>query len=403
MAAAGIRYVELARELGRRHTVTLAAPEGSSAVPGIDPPAIYGRHDGTLDALFTDTDVVFAQPLAPALLARALRRGVPWVVDMLNPQPFEGLEYHRGQPPLRRRALDVLRIDRIAWACRVGTAFACATERQRDMWLGFLAASRRLDPKLYDTDRELRGLIDLVPSGVSSSPPVAGTPALRGVKVPEDARILLWNGGIWDWFDPLLVLDALARLRAEDERWFVVFQGAGRPSERPVMDMVRRTRERVRELGLGSAVLVDDGWTPYEERAQLLLEADAGVSAHRPSLEARFAYRNRFLDCIWAGLPIVCTAGDTFADEVQAYGWGAVSPPGDAAAFADGARNVVERGRAQFAPALAVAAATREWSTVTVRLEALLAASVAAGNRRAGWLASGMAFRHTTASRLTGR
>jgi glycosyltransferase involved in cell wall biosynthesis len=40
------------------------------------------------------------------------------------------------------------------------------------------------------------------------------------------------------------------------------------------------------------------------------------------------------LDYLWAGLPIVCTRGDVFADLVASRGLGVSVPPGDAAALA---------------------------------------------------------------------
>ncbi|MDQ2918884.1 MAG: glycosyl transferase, partial [Verrucomicrobiota bacterium] len=51
------------------------------------------------------------------------------------------------------------------------------------------------------------------------------------------------------------------------------------------------------------------------------------VSTHRTNLESQFAYRTRFLDCIWAGLPIVCTEGDVFAELVVRQDLGLVVPP----------------------------------------------------------------------------
>ena len=45
-----------------------------------------------------------------------------------------------------------------------------------------------------------------------------------------------------------------------------------------------------------------------------LLDADLAVSAHFDDVETRFAFRTRLLDCLWAGLPVVTTRGDTLGD-----------------------------------------------------------------------------------------
>jgi glycosyltransferase involved in cell wall biosynthesis len=67
----------------------------------------------------------------------------------------------------------------------------------------------------------------------------------------------------------------------------------------------------------------------YERRADWLLDADVGVSAHLDHVEARFAFRTRILDYLWAGLPVLCTRGDALADEVERAGLGATVAPGD--------------------------------------------------------------------------
>ena len=64
------------------------------------------------------------------------------------------------------------------------------------------------------------------------------------------------------------------------------------------------------------------------------------MSTHRANLESRFAYRTRLLDCIWAGLPIVCTEGDVMAEMVARHGFGIVVPAGDAEALADAIQRI---------------------------------------------------------------
>lgn len=399
MAAAGIRTVQLARALLKSHRVTVAAPIGSCPPGDVERLEIYDpAKPSSIRKLVAEADGVFAQPLAPRLLAGAMR-GRPWVVDLINPQVFEGLEYHKGRPRLERKALEVLRIDRIGWAARTGTAFACGTERQRDMWLGFLAASRRLDTDLYASDSQMRTLIDLVPSGVPNDPPARpAAPVLRGSIFPADSRIIVWNGGLWDWLDPFTLLEALVLLRAEDQRWVLAFGGGRRPSHRPAMGTVEDVRTRVAGLGLHDVVHLPDTWTPYSRRADALLEADVAVSTHRPALEARFSYRNRLLDCLWAGTPIVCTEGDALADDVAARGWGETVPAQDPESLAAGLRRVAGRGRAQYASALRAGAGDHTWEAAAARLEALFARARALGPRRPGPAAVGMGLRHGLAS-----
>jgi len=402
MAGPGIRYFELARVIGRRHNVVLAAPTGSAA-PGNGPePVVYDpERPRSIRRLFAACDVVVAPPLAPGLVAFAAGARRRWIVDLYNPEPFEGLEQQRGRPRLERKVRDLTRIDRIAFAARRGSAFVCATERQRDMWLGFLAASGRLDSDLYEHDRELRSLIDIVPFGLPGDlPRRPSDPVARGTIVPEDARIMVWNGGIWDWLDPHTVLNALAKLRAADPRWVLVFSGTGRPSHRPAMEMSSRVVAAAGDLGLTAAGAVQfmDEWTPYGERGGLLLEADLAVSAHEATAESRFAHRARLLDCLWAGLPILCTAGDEWALSVASEGLGEVVPPRDPAALAAAGERIVERGRAGYAAALAAAAATRTWDRAAAPLLRLIETSVPRRSSSLDPVSVGRALRYSAAA-----
>jgi glycosyltransferase involved in cell wall biosynthesis len=371
MAGSGIRTLELARAVSRSFDVRIAAPKKSSAVDDAPPVTTY-ESGGSLRDQVKGADLIVAPPLPPTLLRGLGAR--PWIVDLYNPEPFEGLEHQKARRRQERKARDLLRIDRIAFAARRGSAFICASERQRDMWLGFLAASRRLDSDLYSNDPDLRSLIDVVPFGVPAEPPRRRDPVLRGPVFREDARILLWHGGSWDWLDPLTPIRSLKQLHESDRRWVLAFSGTERPSHREQMSMTGRARALAAELGLEAAGAVHfrAGWTPYEERGSLLLEADVGLSCHLSSLEARFASRTRILDYVWAGLPIVATEGDDWAETIKREGLGVVVPPADPSVFQQAVETVVARGRASYAAALAEVARRLHWDEVSEPLVRLI-------------------------------
>jgi glycosyltransferase involved in cell wall biosynthesis len=115
-------------------------------------------------------------------------------------------------------------------------------------------------------------------------------------------------------------------------------------------------------------VLFNDEWVAYEERGGWLLDAACAVSCHRDQPETRFSFRTRLLDCLWAGLPVVCTEGDDLGDLVERRDLGAVAPPGDPAAVAASLAEVLANGRAAYAERLAAAAAAYEWPRVAAGL-----------------------------------
>jgi Glycosyl transferases group 1 len=114
------------------------------------------------------------------------------------------------------------------------------------------------------------------------------------------------------------------------------FLGRGHPNPLvPTMAMYERAVALAKELNLHNRVVFfNEGWVPHAQRANYLLEADIGVSAHLELVEARFAFRTRLLDYIWADLPMVISAGDTLAEMVREQGLGLVVAIGDHEGFA---------------------------------------------------------------------
>ena len=309
MAGMAIRSTELARAVG-----------GEAAY--VHPHAPGGLRDRAAAA-----GVVVAQPAWP-LAARELRRsGARLIYDLYDPEPLEALQFLAGQRAGVRRTVTAMSLDRMVNALHDGHAFLCASERQRDLWTGTLLAERLITPAVHDADPTLGGLLAVVPFGVPDAPPVPGPGPRERFGLAEDDEIVLWNGGLWDWLDAESVLRAVAQLSPERPRLRLVFMGSSDAAQ--ARDAEARARELARELGLlGRVVRFNDGWVPYEQRGAWLLQADCAVAAHRDHLETRFSHRTRLLDCLWAGLPVVCTRGDELAERIEREGLGEASAGG---------------------------------------------------------------------------
>lgn len=377
MSGMGIRYTEVARALGRRGLEVTLAGSRIDGAPAPDVPSTTwdGDRVGPLRDLLAGVDAVFAPPLAPHVM-RALRRGgARLAVDLYDPESFEVLERFRDTPAPLRALHSTTVTDRLVDALRSGHFFVCASERQRDLWLGAMLGLGLLTPAVYDRDPTLRAAIDLLPFGVPDEPPPAAAEdpirARFPVVEPGD-RVLLWNGGLWGWLDAPLAIRALARVRSEGVPARLVFMGASSAggAERALAE----ARATVRSEGLpDGAVLFNDEWVDYRRRGAWLAHADAAISTHREHLETRFAFRTRLLDCFWAGLPPVVSSGDALADEIAAHDLGATAAPGDLDGLAAGVAEVLERGREHYAGGLRVAAQRHAWSRVVEPLWRFLA------------------------------
>jgi glycosyltransferase involved in cell wall biosynthesis len=378
MAGAGIRSFELARALSARADVTLAAPstgEAGRPATSIDTPSAvsstgprlvdFDPHDpASIGAPLAAADVVIAPPLWPRVARAVRRRCARTIFDLYVPEPLETMEHMSDRGRLRR-LMYALALDRLDEALHSGHHLFCASEKQRDLWLGALLARRLISTDAYDSDPSLRSLIDVVPFGVPADPPEATAPGPRDrfPQLSPDDEIVLWNGGLWGWLDAPTAIRAVAQLAERRPRLKLIFMGgSSRPAARAALEEARSVAA---ELGLlDRRVLFNESWVPYAERGAWLLAADCALSTHRDHLETRFAFRTRLLDCFWSGLPIVCTAGDDLGDRVERDGLGATAPPGSVDGVTSALARVLEAGKARYEPGLARAAQEHAWARV---------------------------------------
>jgi glycosyltransferase involved in cell wall biosynthesis len=384
-----IRTLELARVLSSHAEVTIAGVEPSlGPVAGL-PVASYRRFGdparGELAGLIAQADVVVAQPPWPQLAARLRRSGAKLVYDLYDPEPLEVLERLRGQGLAKQRLVSTLTGDRVLGALGDGDHLMCASEKQRDLWLGAMMAERLLSPEEYGRDPSLRERLDCVPFGLPAEPPVSGGAGARArfPQLGSEDELILWNGGIWAWLDPCAAVRAVGLLRARRPQAKLVFMGA---STLPAaVQAERQARELAGSLGLlGEQVLFNDEWVPYERRGDWLLEADCVLSTQADHLETRFAFRTRLLDALWAGVPIVCTAGDELGERVQRERLGASVPPDSPEAIAAALEDVLEQGRAAYTERLRAAAASYAWPRVAAPLVRWVNDAQPPHRRRAG-------------------
>lgn len=319
--------------------------------------------DAAFDELESWADVIVFQGHAMAQFDALRRTSKIIVADIYDPMHLEMLEQGRE-------------LGAATWRLRVSTAttvlneqlaladfFLCASERQRLFYLGQLTTLGRVNPQTYENDPHLSQLIAVAPFGLGAIAPAHEHNVVKGVRdgIATDDKVLIWGGGLYNWFDPLSLIKAVAGLSKRRDTVRLFFLGTRHPGV-DEMGIVRESYELARELGaLDTAVFFNDTWVEYSERQNYLLEADAGVSTHMSHIETTFAFRTRILDYLWAGLPMVVTAGDSFAELVEAEGLGIVVPAQDVPAleaalervlfdegFAAEARRNIERVRERF-------------------------------------------------------
>src|SRR5258708_20770635 len=208
-AGIGIRFIEMAKVLlADGHDVTLLSRDAGTVagcrVDAVTPENLerYSREAGVAIVQGHAANELFAHAVA-----------IPTVVDLYDPFIVENLHYYPS------RGAEVFAHDHptLIQSLLRGDLFLCASEAQRLFYLGALLATGRVNPIAFESDPNLDALLRIAPFGVglgsagvspafgSDFHDTAGeTPALPGVLF----------GAIYDWYDPILAIEAVAIARA---------------------------------------------------------------------------------------------------------------------------------------------------------------------------------------------
>lgn len=324
MAGPGIRYWEMAHALSRKgHEVVILAKYVDLGAEAHGLSFIGKTSFLNLLKYISRTDYVIepGSPLSTILIILFQKK---LIVDQYDPVIFEFLERIPSSflGIIHKRVMLLLWKIRQRVLLRFGDRFLVANEKQKDFLIGQMALIGHASKLVA---------ISILPFGLLNTPPARRRAVLRGSKIKDSDFLLVWGGGIWDWFDPFTLLLALSKIQSQREDIKVYFPGVTPPSpDSKKMATIEKFLAEAKKLGLlEKSVFVNTEWTSYEERANYLLEADAGISLHRDSLETRFAFRTRMLDYLWAGLPIIASKGDCWAESIERQGLGVTVAPGD--------------------------------------------------------------------------
>jgi GT2 family glycosyltransferase len=346
MAGPAIRAWEMASFLSRNHDVRLLAryvgdaPQAEFSVEGLTRKVLVEAAKWA--------DVVIFQGFILRLYPELAKAAGVLVADIYDPFHLENLEVLSGDdaPLEERESIAKSDFGVINEQLLLCDYFICASEKQRDFWLGQLAALERINLKTYGRDPTMRELVEVVPFGIPSDPPVHRTKVLKGVVegISESDRVILWGGGVYNWFDPLTAIRAVNQVKDDHPNVRLYFLGMSHPNpDVPQMRMASEAIQLARTLELENRhVFFNHDWVPYEERANYLLEAELGISCHLSHVETTFSFRTRVLDYFWAGLPTIVTRGDAMSELVERRGLGLTVEAEDVEGFANALSRMFE-------------------------------------------------------------
>jgi glycosyltransferase involved in cell wall biosynthesis len=335
MAGPAIRCWEFAHSLAKAHTVTLLSSQPVSLRSDFF--ALESLQNISFKKALKQNDVLVTQTLPwwMAYYASKYRKNI--LFDSYDPLPIEKLELFKHYPADRQKQLGNDQLYSTSFSFLMADKVICASDIQRDLWIGFMCSLGLIGPEIYVQDPSFKNKMGIVPFGIKPHLPERNGMGLREqFKLKPSDFVLVWGGGIWNWFDPLTPIRAMHSLSQKRPDIKLVFLGTKHPNPAiPEMKMTQDAISLSKELHVyNKQVFFNIGWVPYEMRHNYLLDADAGISCHFDNLETRFSFRTRILDYLWAELPIITTEGDFFAGLVKNHHLGKAIPAQDPSALA---------------------------------------------------------------------
>jgi glycosyltransferase involved in cell wall biosynthesis len=317
-AGIGIRFLEMARVLlADGHDVTILSRD-AGAVAGctvgpITPESVQ-QHS-------SDADVAVVQGHAANDLF-AHGAVLPTVVDLYDPFIIENLHYYPT------RGAEVFTHDHatLMQSLLRGDLFLCASDAQRLFYLGALLAVGRVNPIAFEHDAHFDALLRIAPFGV----PANG----NGIAPPAGAASASHDvlfGGIYDWYDPLLAIDAVRIARASLPDITLTFTTHPNPSLTP-QGKLAEAMEHVRRHG--DAFVRFEPWSAYDQRAAFYCRFGAALLTFPQSVETDLSMRTRVYDYLWGGLPIVTSSAPGTDELLSRYEAGRIVGSPSASEFA---------------------------------------------------------------------
>jgi glycosyltransferase involved in cell wall biosynthesis len=303
-AGIGVRFLEMDRVLrGDGHEVTILSPDGS-----LTP-------DSIRSATATADVAVVQGHIANDLFAHG--RSLPTVVDLYDPFIVENLHYYR------ERGAEVFTHDHATLINSLvhGDFFLCASQAQRLFYIGALLATGRFNPAIFEDEPRLESLIAIAPFGVQA-------PRARAVSPAHDILF----GGVYDWYDPILAIEAAAIARRSVPDLTLMFTRHPNPGITP-QGKAAAAIEHVRLKGYESFVRFES-WIPYAHRGEFFDRFSIALLTFPQSVETDLAMRTRIYDYLWGGLPVITSSAPGTDEIIERYGAGTVVRSGDADEFA---------------------------------------------------------------------
>jgi glycosyltransferase involved in cell wall biosynthesis len=313
MGGIGLRAWELAQVLGQRLPVTIVARSGSDlAAEGVR--CVPVSEESWREAIDSCTAAIFYDMPDTRMMLWAHRAGK--LVISENGVPIEHLHYQGIRSAKDPDAAYEDLVLRFHLQVLLSDHFILRSSVARSTLIASLSLVGRLGYFHFDRSPSLEHLFSWLPIGFNlhSAAHAESSPATMA---PVD---FVWSGGIWDFYEPVAVARAVARLALAGDPVTVRFMYM--PPGDQILEEGARLAAAVRKLKIESLVNFHRPALPHYQRDGVVKSARAAVCIGKDGIENQTTVRLRLRDSFLYGLPIVIDRHGATGDLVRALGIG---------------------------------------------------------------------------------
>lgn len=313
MAGIGLRIWELAQVLASEFAITILTPTPSDlAFPGI---TFVTRDNDTWQQVIEQSDaVVFYDMPDTSILLYAHRLGKQIVCE--NAPPFEHIEYRTIRYAEEPDDQYAYLVDAFKLQILLSDHFIVRSSVERAGVLAALALCGRLNYINYNVSATLDHLVSHIPVAFNRYSDAIAESAIPTLE-PVD---YVWNGGIWDYYDPTPVVRAIGKLATREVPLRIRFMYM--PPHNQEIAEAQRLTTVIRELELDRHVALHDDFIPHQARDGVVRSSRAIICIGKPGIENHTCHRFRLRDVFLYRMPIIIDRHGASGDLVCQFGIG---------------------------------------------------------------------------------
>lgn len=306
MSGIGLRLWELAQVLADHVSVTLLSKRTEISHPRI---VCKDESEASWEEEIDEADAVMCSDLPdPRILLYAHQKNKLIISE--NAVPLEHLDYSAIRSSKEREQYYQEIVAGYKLQLLLSDHFLARASIEQATLYASLGLFGRINFQTYSLADQMQQLVSHIPIGFNRF-----SEAYAAKQEPNGTHEFVWNGGIWDFYEPCWVPEAIAMLQKRSvsvRATFMYMQAI----EQGLVE-VNRLVDRTKELGVSEAIDFHYQSVGHFSRDALLKGARALLCIGRSSMENQTCHRLRLRDAFLYEKPMIVDAFGATGDLVE--------------------------------------------------------------------------------------